>query len=131
MDQTPDFAALLTVARDCLHAPHVIIGRADATNGAIHDARRTETGGDVSGQPANRWRLPLLLVGILFACGRRTVTTWLRAVDIRDDYADYYYFLSSLGRKTELLSTRLFLLLLRVLPLPDRLLAQRLMALAT
>ena len=27
----------------------------------------------------NRWRLPLLLVGILFANGRRTVTTWLRA----------------------------------------------------
>ena len=71
----------------------------------------------------NRWRLPVLLVGILFARGRRTVTTWLRAVGISDDYADYYYFLTSVGRKTESVATQLFLLLLRVLPLPDRLLA--------
>lgn len=27
----------------------------------------------------NRWRLPVLMVGMLFAGGRRTVTTWLRA----------------------------------------------------
>ena len=71
----------------------------------------------------NRWRLPMLLVGILFARGRRTVTTWLRAVGISDDYADYYYFLASVGRKTESVATQLFLLLLRILPLPDRLLA--------
>ena len=71
----------------------------------------------------NRWRLPVLLMGILFARGRRTVTTWLRAVGIRDDYADYFYFLASLGRKTESVATQLFLLLLRTLPLPDRLLA--------
>ncbi len=30
----------------------------------------------------NRWRLPVLLVGILFASGRRTVTTWLRAAGV-------------------------------------------------
>jgi hypothetical protein len=71
----------------------------------------------------NRWRLPVLLTGILFARGRRTVTTWLRAVGIRQDYADYYYFLSAVGRKTESVATQLFLLLLRILPLPDRLLA--------
>ena len=28
----------------------------------------------------NRWRLPVLMLGILFASGRRTVTSWLRAV---------------------------------------------------
>ena len=33
----------------------------------------------------NRWRLPVLLVGILFAHGRRTVTTWLRAAGVSDD----------------------------------------------
>ncbi len=33
----------------------------------------------------NRWRLPVLLVGILFAQGRRTVTTWLRAAGVSDD----------------------------------------------
>jgi hypothetical protein len=71
----------------------------------------------------NRWRLPVLLTGILFARGRRTVTTWLRAVGIRQDYADYYYFLSAVGRKTESVATQLFLLLLRTLPLPERLLA--------
>jgi hypothetical protein len=29
------------------------------------------------------------------------VTTWLRAVGIRHDSADYYYFLAPLGRKAE------------------------------
>ena len=42
----------------------------------------------------NRWRLPVLLVGILFANGRRTVTSWLRAAGISDDFDDYYYFLA-------------------------------------
>jgi len=65
----------------------------------------------------------VLVTGILFATGRRTVTTWLRAAGISVDYADYYYFLASLGRKTESVSTRLFLLLLQNLPLPERLLA--------
>ena len=71
----------------------------------------------------SRWRLPVLLVGILFAHGRRTVTTWLRAAGVSDDYQDYYYFLSVLGRKTKSVATQLLLLLLRTLPLPDRLLA--------
>ena len=55
----------------------------------------------------HRWRLPLLVVGLLFARGRRTVTSWLRAVGVSDDFADYYYFLASLGRKTENVATRL------------------------
>ena len=71
----------------------------------------------------NRWRLPVLLVGILFAHGRRTVTTWLRAAGVSDDYQDYYYFLAALGRKTKSVATQLLLLVLRTLPLPDRLLA--------
>lgn len=71
----------------------------------------------------NRWRLPVLFVGILFAHGRRTVTTWLRAAGVSDDYQDYYYFLSALGRKTKSVATMLLGLVLQVLPLPDRLLA--------
>jgi hypothetical protein len=71
----------------------------------------------------NRWRLPVLLVGILFAHGRRTVTTWLRAVGVSDDFQDYYYFLAALGRKTKSVATQLLVLLLQTLPLPDRLLA--------
>ena len=39
----------------------------------------------------NRWRLAVLLLGILFAGGRRTVTTWLRAAGVSDDFQDYYY----------------------------------------
>tara|TARA_B100000949_G_scaffold218972_1_gene217791 strand:+ start:166 stop:1518 length:1353 start_codon:yes stop_codon:yes gene_type:complete len=70
----------------------------------------------------NRWRLPLLLVGILFANGRRTVTTWLRAAGVSDDYGYYYYFLASVGRKTDLIATQLVALVLRTLPLPGRLL---------
>ena len=56
---------------------------------------------------ANRWRLPVLLVGILFARGRRTVTTWLRSVGVSDDFDDYYYFLASVGRKSESVATQL------------------------
>jgi hypothetical protein len=70
----------------------------------------------------NRWRLPVLLTGILFAVGRRTVTSWLRAVGVSDDFQDYYYFLAPLGRKARSVATQLFLLVLRTLPLPDRLL---------
>jgi hypothetical protein len=71
----------------------------------------------------HRWRLSVLLVGMLFATGRRTVTTWLRAAGISDDYADYYYFLASLGRKAEKVATQWLVLILRTLPLPERLLA--------
>jgi len=70
----------------------------------------------------NRWRLPVLLVGILFASGRRTVTTWLRAAGVSDDFQDYYYFIAAVGHKTKLVTTQLVALILRTLPLPDRLL---------
>ena len=70
----------------------------------------------------NRWRLPVLLVGILFARGRRTVTTGLRAAGVSADFQDYFYFLAALGRKTESVASQLLALVLRTLPLPDRLL---------
>jgi hypothetical protein len=62
------------------------------------------------------------MVGLLFAGGRRTVTTWLRAAGVSDDFQDYYYFLACLGRKSESIATQLVVLLLRVLPLPERVL---------
>lgn len=70
----------------------------------------------------NRWRLPVLMVGILFANGRRTVTTWLRAAGVSDDYQDYYYALVAFGRKASSIAKRLVILILRTLPLPERLL---------
>lgn len=50
------------------------------------------------------WRLLPLLTGLLFATGRRTVSSWLRAGGLSADYQDYYYFLSSLGHKVKLLA---------------------------
>jgi DDE superfamily endonuclease len=70
----------------------------------------------------SRWRLSLILLGMVFARGRRTVTTWLRAVGISDDFADYYYFLQPLGRKSKTLALRLFVLLLEKVALGERLL---------
>jgi len=60
----------------------------------------------------NRWRLSVVLLGMIFARGRRTVTTWLRAVGIQHDFADYYYFLQPLGRKANELAERLLTVLL-------------------
>ena len=70
----------------------------------------------------NRWRLPVLLAGMLLASGRRTVTTWLRAAGVSDDYQAYYYFLACVGRKTKSIATQLVILVLRTLPLPERVL---------
>ena len=70
----------------------------------------------------NRWRLPILLTGMLLASGRRTVTTWLRAAGVEGDYQDYYYFLTSIGRNSNRVATQLAVLVLRTLPLPERVL---------
>jgi len=69
----------------------------------------------------SRWRLSLILMGMLFAKGRRTVTTWLRAAGIHDDFADYYYFLQPLGYKSKQFAERLWTMLL-VRMAPDRVL---------
>jgi hypothetical protein len=45
----------------------------------------------------SRWRLPVLMLGLVFAGGRRTVTSWLRAAGVSHDFQDFYYFLGSLG----------------------------------
>ena len=49
-----------------------------------------------------RWRLPVLLGGILFATGRRTAASWLRAAGISTEFSDYYYFIATVGRKANL-----------------------------
>jgi hypothetical protein len=55
----------------------------------------------------NRWRLVFVLSGILFATGRRTVTSWLRAAGVCTDYKAYYYFLGSVGRNSQCIAGRL------------------------
>jgi DDE superfamily endonuclease len=69
-----------------------------------------------------RWRLPVLLLGILFARGRRTVSSWLRAANIGRGFSTYYYFIARVGRKRETVSRRLLLLLLRRLTIGPRVL---------
>jgi hypothetical protein len=61
------------------------------------------------------WRLLPLLTGLLFATARRTVSSWLRAGQLSDDYQDYYYFLCALGRKVELLAGAVLRIVVAVL----------------
>ena len=61
----------------------------------------------------NRWRLVIVLSGMLFATGRRTVTAWLRAAGVSADYKAYYYFLGSLGRNSQRVAEWLLRQLLR------------------
>src|SRR5690242_20440598 len=46
-------------------------------------------------------RLPLLLVGILFARGRRTVTSWFRAAGIAEDFRPAYATVCAVGRASD------------------------------
>jgi hypothetical protein len=54
--------------------------------------------------------------GLLFARGRRTVTSWLRACAAGRDYKRYYYLLGSVGRKAEAIAGRLLGVLHNRLP---------------
>lgn len=65
--------------------------------------------------PRIAWRLLPIMTGLLFATGRRTVSSWLRAGELSDDYQDYYYFLSAIGHKVELLATRLLRIVQKVI----------------
>lgn len=67
-------------------------------------------------------RLPTILLGVLFARGRRTVTSWLRAGGVGGDFADYYYFLGSLGRRTASVAMTLLVLAVKVIAPGERLL---------
>jgi hypothetical protein len=67
-------------------------------------------------------RLLPLLVGLLFAQGRRTISSWLRASGIGKGFQRYYYFLGSLGRKTEFLASLLLRRAVAVVPPGERLL---------
>jgi len=60
------------------------------------------------------WRLGVLLLGLLFAQGRRrTVTTWIRAACVQEDFPAFYYFLGSLARHAWLPASHLLRHLLR------------------
>lgn len=61
----------------------------------------------------SRWRLAPLMLGLLFAGGRRVVTSWLRAGDMYLDYRNYYYFLQSVGQRWQEVGRRVLLIVLR------------------
>jgi DDE superfamily endonuclease len=46
-------------------------------------------------------RLPLLLLGLLFASGRRTVTSWFRGAGITTDFRQYYVTVCAVGRAAD------------------------------
>lgn len=52
-------------------------------------------------------QLRTLLLGALFARGRRTVSSWLRAAGVGDDFRCHYYALHATGRRAERCATGL------------------------
>ena len=54
------------------------------------------------------WRLSIIIAGIIFANGRKTITSWFRAAGITQRYKAFYYFIGSIGQKTETIATVLF-----------------------
>lgn len=68
------------------------------------------------------WRLLPLFAGMVFAQGRRTVASWLRAGGLGNDFRAYYYFLGSLGCKVKYLAAWLLSQAITVIEPGDRLL---------
>jgi hypothetical protein len=60
-------------------------------------------------------RLFLLLIGALFAKGRRTVTSWFRAAGITTEFRPAYHALGAAGRRADALAYRLLGLVLKPL----------------
>jgi hypothetical protein len=64
----------------------------------------------------SRKYLDPVLLGMLLSSGRRTVSSWLRAVGVGDDWRDHYYFLQTLGRAAGAVSRQLLLVALHCIP---------------
>src|SRR5947209_5173082 len=77
-------------------------------------------GGPLHGRLA--WRLLPLLTGLLFAQGRRTVASWLRAGGLGRRHQPYHYVPGRLGRRPEAVAGLLLRLVASRLPLGDVLL---------
>jgi DDE superfamily endonuclease len=54
-------------------------------------------------------RLALLFVGAVLACGRRTVTTWIRAAGLSGRFQSCYIAVAAAGKRAERIATRLLL----------------------
>lgn len=67
------------------------------------------------------WRLPTVVAGIVFASGRRTASSWFRAARVGSDFRSYYYFLDSVGRKTQGVAAALLRIVTQRIDAGDRL----------
>lgn len=68
------------------------------------------------------YRLGPVLLGVLFAQGRQSVAAWLRAAGVSNDFRRYYYFLGTVGRKLDLIASRLLHEIVDRIPIGDRVL---------
>jgi SRSO17 transposase len=59
------------------------------------------------------WRLEPLMLGVIMAKGRRTVTSWLRAAGLQTGWEEFYYFLAAVGKVCEVMAMLLLRLLVR------------------
>jgi hypothetical protein len=57
--------------------------------------------------PRSGPRLARLFVGAVLARGRRTVTSWIRAAGLSDEYRSCYTTVSAAGKRTDLIAARL------------------------
>jgi hypothetical protein len=67
------------------------------------------------------WRLVQVLAGILLASGRRTASRWFQAARVGSGFRSYYYFLDSVGRKTQQVAAALLKIVTRRIDSGDRL----------
>ena len=61
------------------------------------------------------WRLSIIIAGIIFANGRKTITSWFRAAGVNQRYKAFYYFIGSIGQKTETITTVLFEIMMNLI----------------
>src|SRR6188472_4064626 len=57
--------------------------------------------------PRSAPRLAWLLVGAILARGRRTVTSWVRAAGLSNEYRPCYTTVSAAGKRTDLVAAHL------------------------
>ncbi len=60
------------------------------------------------------WRISIIIAGIVFAKGRKTITSWFRAAGITERYKAFYYFVGSIGQKTPIIATVLFEIMIKI-----------------
>jgi len=65
---------------------------------------------------SRKYLLPLV-IGMILSHGRRTVSCWLRAVGVGDEWQDYYHFLQTLGRNAGHVATKLLHLAVKQIPI--------------